>query len=87
MAEHAVPAAIELVRACGAEVLALSVAVPENVFRSIEAATAQAMLSYYPAEAMDGCRAGAPQNGMRRKSWWRIALGRNAARPSCSAGR
>lgn len=38
VAEHAVPAAIELARACQAEVVALSVAVPETVFQSIEGA-------------------------------------------------
>ncbi|VXB98933.1 universal stress protein [Massilia sp. 9I] len=38
VAGHAVPAAIELARACGAEILTLSVAVPETVLPSIEGA-------------------------------------------------
>lgn len=36
VAENVVPAAIELARACRAEILTLSVAVPEPVFQSIE---------------------------------------------------
>ncbi|WP_305824737.1 universal stress protein [Massilia brevitalea] len=38
VAEHVVPAAIELARAVGAEMVALSVAVPEPAFQSIEGA-------------------------------------------------
>lgn len=38
VAENVVPAAIELARACYAEILALSVAVPEPLFQSIEGA-------------------------------------------------
>lgn len=38
VAEHVAPAAIELARAVGAEMVALSVAVPEPAFQSIEGA-------------------------------------------------
>ena len=38
VSENVVPAAVELARACGADIVALSVAVPEPAFQSVEGA-------------------------------------------------